>query len=215
MINVKNMFSDKYQDDDLMQEICIAYEKIPEKIKIVLSDIDLPPSIEEKVKIENSRRGGYIKKSLISACSKYLLSKRCNSNLTIFSRVKKERLVQLKIKVRDEVATLDEVSEYQELLEESLNSNILTTDDADNNRDGIHYDNNIFFEMDNLKIIAKILNDSELDLLNDYYFNNMTDSEIGLKSGISRSAIGHKRKKLLNKLKESLLDMGYDFDDLI
>ena len=36
MINVKNMFSDKYQDDDLMQEICIAYEKIPEKIKIVL-----------------------------------------------------------------------------------------------------------------------------------------------------------------------------------
>lgn len=50
----------------------------------------------------------------------------------------------------------------------------------DNNRDGIHYDNYIFFEKDNLKI-TKILNDSELDLLNDYYFNNMTDAEIGLK----------------------------------
>lgn len=46
------MFSDKYQDDDLMQRNLRSIWKNTEKIKIVLSHIDLPPCIEEKLNLK-------------------------------------------------------------------------------------------------------------------------------------------------------------------
>ncbi len=48
-----------------------------------------------------------------------------------------------------------------------------------------------------------------------YFMLGYNDSEIGIKLNKSRTTIRDRRKKILRDLKESLLDIGYDFEDLI
>lgn len=67
----------------------------------------------------------------------------------------------------------------------------------------------------NMEILKKYLTTEEYELLYDFYFLNMTNEELGTKYNKPKTTIRDRRIKIQKKLKELLLDDGYDFDDLI
>ena len=65
-----------------------------------------------------------------------------------------------------------------------------------------------------LDLIKTYLSQEEFDLLYDFYFLEMTNEEMGNKYNKPKTTIRDRRIKIQKKLKEVLLDDGYDFDDL-
>ena len=66
-----------------------------------------------------------------------------------------------------------------------------------------------------MEILKKYLTTEEYELLYDFYFLNMTNEELGIKYNKPKTTIRDRRIKIQKKLKELLLDDGYDFEDLI
>ena len=62
--------------------------------------------------------------------------------------------------------------------------------------------------------IKSYLSEEEFELLYDFYFLEMTNEEMGIKYNKPKTTIRDRRIKIQKKLKEVLLDDGYDFDDL-
>ena len=67
----------------------------------------------------------------------------------------------------------------------------------------------------NLNLIKKYLTQEEFEVLYDFYFLDMTNEEMGIKYNKPKTTIRDRRIRIQKKLKEALLDDGYDFDDLI
>lgn len=71
-----------------------------------------------------------------------------------------------------------------------------------------------FFIVEQLKNAISKLKIEDSTILS-YFMLGYNDSEIGIELNKSRTTIRDRRKKILRDLKESLLDIGYDFEDLI
>jgi len=70
-------------------------------------------------------------------------------------------------------------------------------------------------EVDILTTIKKYISSEDYDLIYDFYFLELTNEDIGIKYNKPKTTIRDRRIKIQKKLKEALLDDGYDFEDLI
>ena len=77
-------------------------------------------------------------------------------------------------------------------------------------------------DLDNIILTTKILKSSiskleseEIFIINEYYFKGKSDNEISKELNKPRTTIRDRRKKILNKMKETLLDLGIDEDVLL
>lgn len=70
-------------------------------------------------------------------------------------------------------------------------------------------------EIDFINKIKQYITQEEFELLYDFYFLDMTNEEMGIKYNKPKTTIRDRRIKVQKKLREALLDDGYDFEDLI
>lgn len=70
-------------------------------------------------------------------------------------------------------------------------------------------------EIDLINIIKQHLTQEEFEILYDFYFLDMTNEEMGAKYDKPKTTIRDRRIRIQKKLKEALLDDGYDLDDLL
>ena len=66
-----------------------------------------------------------------------------------------------------------------------------------------------------LSILESYLTDEEFILLRDYYIEEYSTFELANLNNCSTSALKKRRQRILLKLREALLDDGYDLDDLL
>ena len=64
-------------------------------------------------------------------------------------------------------------------------------------------------------LIKQYLPKEEFEILYDFYFLGMTNEEMGAKYGKPKTTIRDRRIRIQKKLREALLDDGYDLDDLL
>ena len=77
-------------------------------------------------------------------------------------------------------------------------------------------------DLDNKMLITKILKSAiskldseEIFIINEYYFSGKSDNEISKELNKPRTTIRDRRKKILLKMRETLLDLGIDEDVLL
>jgi RNA polymerase sigma factor (sigma-70 family) len=183
-------FVRKNYDDDLFQTMLIAYEKLPEDIKNLNHDDHL-----------SGGRKSYIYKTLIRACSRYLMSK---SNI-----VKKQtpltcRETEEFIKLRRS-PNLTETEKERLLYLENLKNSVHLLSIMENDEEGeneVEY--KLTTEIDDTKQILKLamsnLTSDEKLLIDKHYIYGYTDDEISKDFRITRSAVQVRRKKILLKM---------------
>ena len=157
-------------------------------------------------------------KGVISHCYKKYIMK----HNTMLGDKNRLRLEKINNNIRDDVEVSEEDLRIKIKLESSY-ENISNLDDSTNKEEGetikdllqsksCNFDR--FFIVEKLKnVISKLMVEDSTIL--SYFMLGYNDSEIGIKLNKSRTTIRDRRKKILRDLKESLLDIGYDFEDLI
>ena len=224
-------FTRKSYDDDLFQVMFIAFEKLSDDIKFRVDKkyikhcnetILYPSMLGNKLEVMNRRRWNYIYKTLLRACSKYLVSK---SNIvkkqTPLTTRETEEFIRLRKKKNK---TKEELSRYEFLMElkDSIHK-IEINDEGDKElKEGETIENSAYmvFNKDKtylniIKLATESLTSDEKLLIDKHYIYGFTDDEISKDFGITRSAVQVRRKKILAKMRETLLDLGIDEDVLL
>jgi len=198
-------FVRKQYDDDLFQVMLIAYEKLPDEIKNL--------TIEDAL---FGSRKSYIYKTLVRACSKYLISK---SNIVKKQTPLTYRETEEFIKLRRSKNLTEVQKERLKYLEELKNSlHIVSTMENDEKVDN-ELEYGFITEIDDSRQILKLamsnLTPDEKLIIDKHYIYGFTDEEISKEFGLKRCSIQVRRKKILLKMRETLLDLGIDEDVLL
>ena len=204
MTHICYKFVRRKYDDDLFQVMLIAYEKLPEDIKNLTIEDDL-----------SGKRKGYIYTTLIRACSKYLISK---SNIVNKQTPLTTRETEEFIRLRRSKNLSEEEKVRFIYLEQLKNSiNVDTIEENEEQDSEVYY--KLTTEIDDSRQILQLamsnLTSDEKLLIDKHYIYGFTDDEISKDFGITRSAVQVRRKKILLKMRETLLDLGIDEDVLL
>jgi RNA polymerase sigma factor (sigma-70 family) len=182
----------------------IAYEKLPHDIKNLTIEDDL-----------FTKRKGYIYTTLIRACSKYLISK---SNIVTKQTPLTTRETEEFIRLRRS-KNLNEEEKFRFTYLEGLKNsiNVDTIEENEEQDSEVYY--KLTTEIDDSRQILQLamsnLTSDEKLLIDKHYIYGFTDDEISKDFGITRSAVQARRKKILLKMRETLLDLGIDEDVLL
>ena len=217
MQNICYRFLRKNYDDELFQIMFITFEKLHDDIKFIASkklieesELTLIPNLN--LEIINKRRIGYIYKTLTRTCSKHLIGKSNTiSEQTPLTCREMEEFIKLR-KIKN--LSDDEEIRFKYLME--LKNSVKTVELVNNDEDEIDgyeidiYDN----KKDILKLAISDLTENEVSIIDKHYIKKLSDNEIAKSFGVTRSAIQNRRKKILAKMRETLLDLGIDKDIL-